>query len=149
MENLSKKINELIQEQSAAGALTAQALKQMHEIAENSEKLAKHNESLQAELLAKTNRIKALDDSLDNMRADLKNLCEAESVMAKREKEITTLELTAKHESKRVEDHINMVGLVLRNTEVVKNMFGSTTCQDSNGYPINMPISETTTEEAK
>ena len=150
MKDITGKINELIQEQAASGVFTADVIKQMHAISEESIALKKSNDEIRL-LVDGANKMN------DTLLADNNKLTDQVAAFRKREKELgdrerkmTVLELTAEHEAKRVQDHINMVGLVFRNTEVRKEMYGTTPAGvDQYGSQVSASTSESTTEKVE
>ena len=116
MTDLTDQLDKIIQKAALDGALTSDAVAQFHS-------LVKQCES-QAEELRSLNKLNAeLKDKREKLTGQLeiaKKLnqlaAEAEVAMIEREKQITTLELTAVHMKQRVTDHINMFTTVFRNS---------------------------------
>lgn len=116
MTDLTDQLDKLIRKAALDGALTESAVDQFHS-------LVKQCDS-QAEELRSLNKLNTeLKDKRDKLTGELtvsKTLNEvavkAELEMMERERNITTLELTAAHESQRVKDHINMFQTVFRNS---------------------------------
>ena len=122
MTDLTDQLDKLIQKAALDGALTSEAVAQFHS-------LVKQCES-QAEELRSLNKLNNdLKDKRDKLTTDLqmaKKLNEiavtAELEMIEREKKMTTLELTAEHEQRRVKDHKEMFTTVFRNSVLRKEV---------------------------
>lgn len=122
MTDLTEQLDKIIQKAALDGALTKEAVDQFHSLVKQCD--------AQAEELRKLNKLNTeLIDKRDKLSGELtmsKTLNEvavkAELEMIEREKNITTLELTAEHEKQRVKDHINMFTTVFRNSVLRKEV---------------------------
>ena len=116
MTDLTDQLDKMIQKAALDGALTQDAVGQFHSLVKQCDAQAEELRSLQ-----KVNT--ELIDKRDKLAGELtvsKTLNEvavkAELEMIEREKNITTLELTAEHHKQRVKDHQDMFSIVFRNS---------------------------------
>ena len=135
MTDLTDQLDKIIRKAALDGALTEDAVAQFHSLVKQCD--------AQAEELRSLNKLNIeLKDKRDKLTTDLqmaKKLNEiavtAELEMIEREKQITTLELTAEHEKQRVKDHINMFTTVFRNSVLRKEVM---TPLEANGLDQGM-----------
>ncbi len=122
MTELTDQLDKIIRKAALDGALTEDAVAQFHSLVKQCD--------AQAEELRSLNKLNStLIDQKDKLTTELhlsqtlnKVAAEAEIAMMEREKNITTLELTAGFEAQRVKDHINMFTTVFRNSVLRKEV---------------------------
>jgi len=124
MSELTIELDRLIQKAALDGALTQDAVAQFHAVFTKCD--------------AQTDKIKELGESIVSIRKEADDLAsqlsisqglnkiaaEMEASIINREQKMTELELTAKNEKQRVEDHQNMFGLVFRNAVLRNSVLG-------------------------
>lgn len=116
MSDINTKINEIIQAAALDGTLTRSAIAQFEELITENTTLVDHNQELEAALDVRKTDLIALEKRVARQNDDLSIYEKRLATIDEREQKMTTLELTAKHESKRVEDHKAMVELIFRNS---------------------------------
>lgn len=136
MSELTTELDRLIQKAALDGALTEDAVAQFHDI------LAE-NEGFKTQLETDVDKIKADALMIDSLKTDLriaqglnKVAAEMEASLINREQKMTVLEMQAKYELTRVEDHKEMVKLIFRNLEVRRNVFPVSPAQHINDQGI-------------
>jgi hypothetical protein len=124
MDKYILEIQNAIEKAAIDGTLTKDAIGQFNSLIE-------HNEALQSQALdfdkkfyRQDGEIKELTTNLSIAQGLNKVAAEMEAAIINREQKMTELELTAKHEAKRVEDHQNMFGLVFRNAVIRSSVLG-------------------------
>lgn len=149
MSELTEQLDKMIQQAALDGALTTKAVDQFHSLV--------HQCDEQAEELRSLTKVKTeLIDQRDQLKIDLglsKTLVElaakAEVEMIEREKNITTLELTAQHHEQRVVDHQFMFTTVFRNSVLRKEVMTPTnsTVDQYGSRQTDFPSKDTVEEE--
>ena len=122
IDNLIEQLDNMIQKAALDGALTQDAVRHFHELVEANGTLTEELRDTEKERIRLVTECEKLREDLKVTRGLVKMAMEAEVAMIERELKMTTLELTAKHEAKRVEDHKEMVKLIFRNTTVRKEV---------------------------
>ena len=79
------------------------------------------------------------------LETELKLCRDREDAVAEREDKVTALELNAACAQARAETFKECFGIVFKNTEVRREMFGSVPVADPSGYSQSQPTSETVT----
>jgi hypothetical protein len=123
MDKYLQEIEKTVQQAAINGTLTKEAVDMFHGILEENAELTEKNESQRKQL-------SSVRDDLGNANRDLgianglvQVAAEAEMAMAEREQKMTVLEMQAKYELARVEDHKEMFKVVFRNLEMRRNVF--------------------------
>jgi len=134
-----KEIEVAIQKAAIDGALSEAAVEQFHSVIQKCDdltdkcvKLERTNEDL------KKSRDE-LNTSFNQTSSTLSDYQTRERELVERETKNLELKLKAEHESKRVEDHKDMVKLVFRNLEVRRNVFPVSPAQHINDQGITAP----------
>ena len=122
MSELTEQLDKIIQQAALDGTLTQKAVDQFHSIIVQNTALETEVASLETVLDERAKKIDRLEIDLGMAKTLNKVAAEAEIEMIEREKNITTLELTAEHEKQRVKDHINMFTTVFRNSVLRKEV---------------------------
>ena len=124
MSELTIELDRLIQKAAIDGALTKDAVDMFHSVLEQNEELAN-------DILTKSTTIVKMEKDVQELTSKLsiaqglnKVAAEMEAAIINREQKMTELELTAKNEKQRVEDHQNMFGLVFRNAVLRNTVLG-------------------------
>ena len=122
MNKLTEQLDTMIQKAALDGARTQDAVKQFHELVEANDSQTKQLSSVRDDLGKKNKEyndvskwLAIANKEVDVFNSRVKNLEE-------REKSITTLELTAKHQAERVTDHKEMFKTVFRNSVLRKEV---------------------------
>jgi len=122
MSELTIELDKLIQKAALDGALTQKAVDMFHSV-------LKENEELSKQLETDVDKIKADALMIDSLKTDLriaqglnKVAAEMEASLINREQKITVLEMQAKYELVRVEDHKEMFTTVFRNSVLRKEV---------------------------
>ncbi len=139
MSELSDQLDKVIQQASLDGTLTRDAVDQFHEILAENSSLGEENDRLKDLNAAGSKDLRETKVKLEEHRSKVSDWVGREKELAEREKNITKLELTAENEKKRVQDHINMVGLVFRNIEVRREVLTAVPGAESNQYGAPSP----------
>ena len=121
--SLSTDIQKLVEMEQIKGQLNPEVLQRVLDLQRTASDLEAKREQAAKELAAATVSNKKLADELAIASAKIDEIARRENECAKREAHITTLELTAKHEAQRVQDHRSMFELVFRNIETRRNVF--------------------------
>jgi hypothetical protein len=116
MTELTDKLETVIQQAALDGALTKDAVAQFHSLVKERDALKDANVEWEEADEKNKKEVRKLVSELEISKALNKVAMEAEMLMIEREQKMTTLELTAAHQSKRVEDHVKMVELIFRNS---------------------------------
>lgn len=124
MDKYIQEIQNAIEKAAIDGALTQDAVAQFHGLIGECDELREKNESQQKQLSSVRDDLGKATRELDMARGLNKIAAEMEANIINREQKMTELELTAKHEAKRVEDHQNMFGLVFRNAVIRNTVLG-------------------------
>ena len=142
MSELTEQLDKIIQQAALDGALTQKAVDQFHSIIVQNTALETEVASLETVLDERAKKIDRLEIDLGMAKTLNKVAAEAEIEMIEREKNITTLELTAEHEKQRVKDHISMFTTVFRNSVIRKEVMTPVTpapmdqgMRGTDGYP--------------
>jgi predicted nuclease with TOPRIM domain len=129
--NHLENIQKIIEDLAANNSFSAKAMKQFTEMRDELESLESTNNYLRRgkkELEDDLKRIEKSRDELVNENMDLKSELAhyhtRESELQDRESQAEVLSMTVAYERMRVDDHKNMVGLIFRNTEIRKRVFG-------------------------
>ena len=126
MSELTEQLDKIIQQAALDGALTQKAVDQFHSILNENKDLVHDIEKQNKDLGEAQKRISKLEIDLGMAQTLNKVAAEAEIEMIEREKKMTSLELTAEHEQRRVKDHINMFTIVFRNSVLRKEVMTPT-----------------------
>lgn len=154
MSDTKTKLIDLLKEQHKDQMLTKEMLDQINETIKLNEALTKVVDVHKDTVRAKNALIKDQGECLTKLTAENGVLLGKLTCIEAREAKMLELELTAKHEAQRVEDHISMVGLVLRNPitqesitkQAITAIPGSRDCV---GYVDKQEVTGTTTKEQK
>jgi len=122
MSELTEQLDKIIQQAALDGALTQKAVDQFHSIITQNAALETKVASLEIVVEERRKRISGLEIDVGISKTLVDLAAKAEIEMIEREKNITTLELTAEHEKQRVKDHINMFTVVFRNSVLRKEV---------------------------
>lgn len=124
MDKYIQEIQNAIEKAAIDGALTKDAVAQFHSLVE-------HNDALQSQAIDFDKKFRRQDGEIKELTTELamsqglnKIAAEMEAAIINREQKMTELELTAKNERQRVEDHQNMFGLVFRNAVLRNTILG-------------------------
>lgn len=146
---IANDIQELILKAAGDKIFTADALERMQAIARESIKLETELEEERkdhADLKVDHGILLARQAKFDEKK---KGLDVREDLLSEREKGADLLKAAVESESMRVQDHKEMVGLIFRNAEFKRSMFGSTAphWDDPTNYgsPKTVPVSEDVT----
>ena len=123
MTELTIELDRLIQKAALDGALTEDAVAQFHAVLLENGALKESLEGKERFEIERNRTMEKLETDLRIAQGLNEVAAKAEVAMIEREQNITTLELNAKHEAKRVEDHKEMFDKVFRNLEVRRNVF--------------------------
>lgn len=124
MDKYIQEIQNTIEKAAIDGALTKDAVKQFNGLIEDSEALMEKAVKLEQTLMKRDKDVQELTSKLTMSQGLNKIAAQMEAAIIDRERKMTELELTAKHEAKRVEDHQNMFGLVFRNAVIRSSVLG-------------------------
>lgn len=146
--SLSKQIEDLLVDEKLEALLTTSALKKISEMAEDVNDLELRLKGQNEEVIRLVRDVGKQVETLNELRTENTQLLEYAVDVANREKAITVLECTAKHQSQRVQDHKDMFGLVFRNAVVSKSVLenGSVPVTDTSGYVSQQPSHNDKTE---
>lgn len=122
MTDLTDTLEKIIQQAALDGAMTEDAVAQFHTLVVERNALKDANVEWEENDKKLKKELETLAVDLDIAKGLNKVAAEAEMAMIEREQNITTLELTAKHQAERVEDHKDMVKLIFRNTVLKKGV---------------------------
>lgn len=122
MSQLTEDLDRLIQKAALDGVLTQKAVDMFHSV-------LKENDDFKTQLETDVDKIKADALMIDSLKTDLrishglnKVAAEMEASLINREQKITVLEMQAKYELARVEDHKEMFKVVFRNSVLRKEV---------------------------
>ena len=115
-------INKIIQKAALDGVLTTGAVTQFHQVLEENKVLKEQAIDLDRKFRDASEKNTKLTSQLSQADHQLKVASERESNLLEREKKITELELTAKYQGQRVDDHKSMVSLIFRNSVLRKEV---------------------------
>jgi len=139
MSQLTEDLDRLIQKAALDGALTQKAVDMFHSV-------MGENEDFKTQLETDVDKIKADALMIDSLKTDLriaqglnKVAAEMEASLINREQKMTVLEMQAKYELTRVEDHKEMVKLIFRNLELRRSVFPLQPSQNINDQGITAP----------
>lgn len=124
MDKYIQEIQNAIEKAAIDGALTKDAVEQFHDLIGECEEFRDANKKLSDRVESKEKENRELTSRLTVSQGLNKIAAEMEAAIINREQKMTELELTAKHEAKRVEDHQNMFGLVFRNAVIRNSVLG-------------------------
>ncbi len=131
----------VIQKAAIDGALTKLAVDQFNEIIGENETLKSDVKALTESYEGLEKRHNKASDERTKAIEKLKKLIAREDELEKREEQMLELELEAKYDQLRVEDHKEMFSLVFRNVEVRRNVFtplpGATAVDQYGSIPPN------------
>jgi len=122
MTDLTDQLDRIIQKAALDGALTKEAVDQFHKILTENSSLLEEVDDLKGKNVAGSKELEACKVKMEDFRAKVTDWVTREKELSEREKFITTLTLTAEHEAKRVQDHINMFTTVFRNSVLRKEV---------------------------
>ena len=123
MSTTEQDIKKLLQKAAIDGTLTQEAVKFVDEVIEKSKTLESTLTKTTQDLSDKIKERDELTKIISQLSKQLQLYKDREVELLKREKAMTTLELTAKHESQRVNDPAIMFDKVFRNIETRRNVF--------------------------
>jgi len=149
MSELTEQLDKIIQQAALDGALTQKAVDQFHSIITQNAALETKVASLEIVVEERRKRISGLEIDVGISKTLVDLAAKAEIEMIEREKNITTLELTAEHEKQRVKDHINMFTVVFRNSVLRKEVMTPVTAafDQYNNRQDGFPAKDTVEEE--
>lgn len=124
MSELLEQFQDLLNNDAVKSSLTASALRQIDDIIDEASELKEKYAALQDKYDTKVKHQERTALELVNANDELDAFRNRHEELLDREKKITELELTAKHQTKRVDDHKAMVELVFRNVDIVRNQLG-------------------------
>jgi hypothetical protein len=127
-------INKIIQKAALDGVLTEGAVKQFHEVLEANKVLTERSESLDKRLKDEASKNVTLTGEKNALFAEMKVMSARLADVEARETKMTELELIAKHQGQRVDDHKNMVALIFRNTTLKKQVMTPIAAVEPNQY---------------
>jgi len=126
------KISQIIKDLSADQSFTGEAMRQFLELKDEVDSqesviryLRRHNKEKDEELKKLTTEIRGLEGHVESMETERDGWRARESELLDREGQMTRIEVTLACETKRVEDHQTMVGLIFRNELLRKITLGS------------------------
>jgi len=122
-----EEIEEVLRRASIDGALTREASDYFHDVLKKNDELVEANASQTKQLSSVRDDLGKANTALGIANALVKVAAEAELKMIEREARITTLELTAKHQTERVKDHKEMFTTVFRNSVLRREVMTPTT----------------------
>lgn len=134
-----EQIQALLNDEALRKALTHDAYQSFAKTLKEAQELhvtIKQLTERKVELEAKVSQLSA-DNTL--LRQNDQAVTAREKAVAEREKKMTELELNAKHQAERVNDHKEMVKLIFRNTEIKRNY-------STSGYGNNTSTSDSGSE---
>jgi len=165
-----EKIEQIIRDLSTDASFSGEAMRQFLDLKtevdsqESTIKYLRRQNVEKDELATKQSRaIKAVEVALEERNHEIEGWRKRESELVDREQQRTKQEVQLQYESKRVEDHQTMVGLIFRNTELrtrvlgqelslvpgeveIKDQYGNIIQSHSGAYYIGTPAEKTTTE---
>ncbi len=124
MSELTIELDRLIQKAALDGALTKEAVDMFHGVLEQNGELKETLERKDRFEVERNKTMERLETDLRIAQGLNKVAAEMEAAIINREQKMTELELTAKNEKQRVEDHQNMFGLVFRNAVLRNSILG-------------------------
>jgi hypothetical protein len=122
MSQLTEDLDKLIQKAALDGALTQKAVDMFHSVLKENEELRDKCVKLEQTQMRMEEAKKALDSSFAQTSLELGEYHLREQELKDREKKITVLEMQAKYELARVEDHKEMFKVVFRNSVLRKEV---------------------------
>ena len=122
---LQQKITDLVTEASKENILSIDALQEINNIVLDHESMVEDNRKLTKKVLDLEGLLKTAHGKLAQIDLRENNLAIRDGEVTKREEKILELELTAKYEAVRVNDHIAMVAMVFRNSVLKRSMYGN------------------------
>jgi hypothetical protein len=122
MSQLTEDLDRLIQKAALDGALTQKAVDMFHSVLKENEELRDKCVKLEQTQMRMEEAKKALDSSFAQTSLELGEYHLREQELKDREKKITVLEMQAKYELARVEDHKEMFKVVFRNSVLRKEV---------------------------
>ena len=124
MSELTIELDRLIQKAALDGALTKEAVDMFHGVLEQNGELKETLERKDRFEVERNKTMERLETDLRIAQGLNKVAAEMEAAIINREQKMTELEVTAKNEKQRVEDHQNMFGLVFRNAVLRNSILG-------------------------
>ena len=146
--NLQQRITDLVVESMNQKTFQPEILARISDMAKEYEATERELEVTNKELAELRVDHNNSHKELVDLRGEHSNLRAGQADLAEREKKMDILELSVQYEQKRVQDHINMVGLVFRNTTLRRGMTGQAP-QPGDQYGGTVPVSEDTQETAE
>lgn len=131
-------IKKIIDKAGIDGALTEDAIKYFNNTVIDNRELKEDNKLKATELENKSEELNSYATRCNVLKNENDAWKTREGDIVQREKQMTILELTAKHESKRVQDHKDMFDKVFRNIETRRNVF--TPIPGTDGGQYQTPI---------
>ena len=122
MSELTEQLDKIIQQAALDGALTQKAVDQFHTVLTENTALETKVASLEVVVEDRRKKISVLEIDIALSKSLVEVAAKAEVEMIEREKNITTLELTAQHHEQRVVDHQFMFTTVFRNSVLRKEV---------------------------
>lgn len=149
MSELTEQLDKIIQQAALDGTLTQKAVDQFHSIITQNAALETKVASLETVVEERGKKISKLEIDIGISKTLVELAAKAEVDMIEREKNITTLELTANFQEQRVNDHKKMVELVFRNSVLRKEVMTPTnsTVDQYGSRQTDFPNKDTVEEE--
>jgi len=149
MSELTEQLDKIIQQAALDGALTQKAVDQFHSIIIQNAALETQVADLESLGEERRKKISGLEIDIALSKSLVEVAAKAEVEMIEREKNITTLELTAAHQEQRVNDHKKMVELIFRNSVLRKEVMTPTnsTIDQYGSRQTDFPNKDTVEEE--
>ncbi len=122
MSELTTELDRLIQKAALDGALTQKAVDMFHSVLKENEDLRDKCVKLEQTQKRMEGENKELTTQRNNMQQQILLNAEREGALEERETKITVLEMQAKYELVRVEDHKEMFTTVFRNSVLRKEV---------------------------
>ena len=139
MSKLTEDLDKLIRQAALDGSLTKDAVDMFHGVLKENDDIKKDLEKQNKDLSNMQKERDALSASFAQISTKLSDYQTRERELEEREQENLKLQLEAKHQGERVEDHKEMVKLVFRNLEVRRSVFPVQPSQNINDQGITAP----------